>query len=107
MSESKRNTVSVKIYIETHKAMEAAKERLPKEQRPDFADIIEPAIAKFLEDPSLMPKKPDPCHEVLDGILAANPANARRMRRWLSEFAEMLKAEREKKLAEISTGGLR
>ena len=76
MTTTKRNRVSVKIYEETRDALEAAKMRLPRPERPDYADVIESAVADLLggKRPIAAPDaKNQRWHALLDAILLHAP----------------------------------
>lgn len=53
MTDQKENTVSVKIFESTRDALEKEKMRFKTKERPDYAEIIAPAIDLYLSKPGV------------------------------------------------------
>lgn len=93
--ESESNKVSVKIYVRTRQRLKMRKRAIEDEtgKEPDFADLIESAVAQYIADPKAVEEVPTGLSreeaELLEGVLdmARHPSDKQ------DEFMMMLLQE--------------
>jgi hypothetical protein len=79
VADEARKKVSVKIYEATRDSLEKEKMKLPSSRRPDYADMLEPAVTRWLNRENAADRGTDlaspyeaanvPLHEKLEEVL--------------------------------------